>query len=96
MAEGAEARKYALGIADEAGDVDDDPTFFLIATSGLFRGELPEILVDDVSTNWIGYIAIGPKAGEEQRRDIVVAFRGTMVRTLNPETLGIVSSRKLP
>ncbi|KAK9842002.1 hypothetical protein WJX81_003660 [Elliptochloris bilobata] len=80
VAEGAPARRYAIGVPDEAGNVECDPTFYLIATSGLYRGELPVVLVDDVSTNWIGYIAIGPKDGTD-KRDIAVAFRGTQVGT---------------
>ena len=60
-----------------------DPTFYLIATSGLYRGEIPEILVDDLSTNWIGYIAIGPYVDDVAKRDIVVAFRGTEVPSLH-------------
>ena len=74
------ARDYTIGIAkDKDGNVECDPTFFLIATSGLYRGEIPLILQDDLSTNWIGYIAIGPYVDDKAKRDIVVAFRGTQV-----------------
>lgn len=73
------ARDYKIGIADKDGNVECDPTFYLMATSGLYRGEIPAILVDDLSTNWIGYIAIGPYVDDVAKRDIVVAFRGTEV-----------------
>ena len=74
------ARDYTIGIAkDKDGNVECDPTFYLIATSGLYRGEIPLILQDDLSTNWIGYIAIGPYVDDVAKRDIVVAFRGTEV-----------------
>ena len=74
------ARDYTIGIAkDKEGNVECDPTFYLIATSGLYRGEIPLILQDDLSTNWIGYIAIGPYVDNVAKRDIVVAFRGTQV-----------------
>ena len=73
------ARDYKIGIADKDGNVECDPTFYLIATSGLYRGEIPAILVDELSTNWIGYIAIGPYVDDVAKRDIVVAFRGTEV-----------------
>ena len=73
------ARDYAIGIADKHGNVECDPTFYLMATSGLYRGEIPLILQDELSTNWIGYIAIGPYVDDVAKRDIVVAFRGTQV-----------------
>lgn len=74
------ARDYTIGIAkDKDGNVECDPTFYLMATSGLYRGEIPLILQDDLSTNWIGYIAIGPYVDDVAKCDIVVAFRGTQV-----------------
>ena len=80
----AGARDYTIGIAkDKEGNVECDPTFYLIATSGLYRGEIPEILVEDLSTNWIGYIAVGPYVDDVAKRDIVVAFRGTQVLRLH-------------
>lgn len=83
MAWRSPACDYKIGIVQEDGSVENDTTFYLEATSGFYSGEFAGSLIDDETTNWIGYIAInGPAKGgplPEGGRDIVVAFRGTQV-----------------
>ncbi len=70
------ARAYTLGVPSD-GQLEDDPTFFLFSTSGVTKEH--SIFGNDLqTTNWIGYVAIGPKG--KYGRDIAVAFRGTQVR----------------
>jgi hypothetical protein len=70
-------RAYSLGFPDT--DYNDN-SFYLIATSGIYSGEFAGAVEDDLSTNWIGYVALGPKQGPDNKRDIVIAFRGTQAR----------------
>ena len=70
------ARAYTLGVPSN-GQLEDDPTFFLFSTSGVTKEH--SIFGNDLqTTNWIGYVAIGPNG--KYGRDIAVAFRGTQVR----------------
>ena len=85
------ARDYKIGIARPDGSVENNPTFYLEATSGFYSGEFAGSFIDDETTNWIGYVAINgppkggtpgsPKGGPlpEGGRDIAIVFRGTQV-----------------
>ena len=79
VAEHSTAREYEVGIKyDDSKKVEDDPAFYLFATAGIYHEE--DILdLDPESTNWIGFVAIGPSRDEDKLRDVVVAFRGTEV-----------------
>ena len=79
VAEDSTARKYELGVKyDKFKEVEDDPAFYLFATAGIYHEQ--DILgLDPESTNWIGFVGIGPVRQEDGLRDIVVAFRGTEV-----------------
>ena len=73
MAEDSPARQYEVGVRYN-GIFEDDPAFYLFATAGVYHEE--DILgLDPESTNWIGFVGIGPKRGG--KRDIAIAFRGT-------------------
>jgi hypothetical protein len=76
VARDSPARAYTLGVPFE-GTLEDDPTFFLFSTSGVTE-EHSLFGMDLQTTNWIGYVGIGPKG--DDGRDIAVAFRGTQVR----------------
>ena len=56
--------------------LEDDLAFYLVATGGAYAEE--SFVGALLSTNWIGYIGIGPKDVGE-KRDIAIAFRGTQV-----------------
>ncbi|KAK9842083.1 hypothetical protein WJX81_007691 [Elliptochloris bilobata] len=77
VAEDSPARKYELGIKYN-GKLEDDPAFFLFATAGIYA-EQDLLSLDPESTNWIGYVGIGPAI--DGKRDIAVAFRGTQAWT---------------
>ena len=73
MAEDSPARQYEVGVRYN-GIFEDDPAFYLFATAGVYHEQ--DILgLDPESTNWIGFVGIGPKRGG--KRDIAIAFRGT-------------------
>ena len=75
VAEDSPARQYEVGVRYN-GIFEDDPAFYLFATAGVYHEE--DILeLDPESTNWIGFVGIGPKRGG--KRDIAIAFRGTQV-----------------
>ena len=80
VAEDSIARKYDLGVTyDSSKGVEDDPAFYLFATAGIYH-EQDILKLDPESTNWIGFVGIGPVREEDNLRDIVIAFRGTEVR----------------
>ncbi|KAK9902639.1 hypothetical protein WJX75_001078 [Coccomyxa subellipsoidea] len=86
VAKSSPARKYRIGIAGLDGNVENDPTFYLKATSGFYPGEFRGSIIKDETTNWIGYVAINgpPKGGPpgspkektlpEGGRDIAIVF----------------------
>ena len=75
VAEDSPAREYEVGVR-YSGVFEDDPAFYLFATAGVYHEE--DILgLDPESTNWIGFVGIGPKW--DGKRDIAIAFRGTQV-----------------
>ena len=76
VASDSPAREYEVGVRYSGGVFEDDPAFYLFATAGIYREQ--DILgLDPESTNWIGYVGIGPK--RDSKRDIAIAFRGTQV-----------------
>ena len=75
VASDSPARKYEVGVRYN-GELEDDPAFYLFATAGIYQEE--DILkLDPESTNWIGFVGIGPLL--DGKRDIAIAFRGTEV-----------------
>ena len=77
VASDSPAREYEVGVRYN-GVFEDDPAFYLFATAGVYHEQ--DILgLDPESTNWIGFVGIGPKRAG--KRDIAIAFRGTQVRS---------------
>ncbi|KAK9917322.1 hypothetical protein WJX75_003122 [Coccomyxa subellipsoidea] len=58
-----------------------DNAYYLTATSGFYPGEFGFFSSGTETTNWIGYIAVSKPLGKEEKRDIVVVFRGTQAKT---------------
>ena len=75
VARDSPARLYTVGV-ERNGMLEDDLAFYLVATGGAYVEE--SFVGALLSTNWIGYIGIGPKDVGE-KRDIAIAFRGTQV-----------------
>ena len=75
VADDSPARRYEVGVRYN-GVLEDDPAFYLFATAGVYHEQ--DILgLDPESTNWIGFVGIGPQL--DGKRNIAIAFRGTQV-----------------
>ena len=100
MADDSVARDYEVGVkyklgADKAEMLVDDPAFYLFATAGIYH-EQDILKLDPESTNWIGFVGIGPGSVKDGKLDIAIAFRGTEVRlALTRLTLQTLPDRHL-
>ncbi len=74
------ARKYTPGPAGPDGKLlEDDNTFYLYGTSGIFAGEFRGAFISKEESNWLGYVSIGPQVDGAPGLNIMVNFRGTLV-----------------
>lgn len=87
VAKDSPARSYHPGIPvdDKHGELEDDRTFYLFGTSGVYRGEFEGQKVTFERSKWIGYVSIGP-AGAKGKQHLMIDFRGTQVRKLPLES----------
>ena len=88
VARDSPARLYTVGV-ERNGMLEDDLAFYLVATGGAYAEE--SFVGALLSTNWIGYIGIGPK-DVSGKRDVAIAFRGTQVLVVPASHLRIIFS----
>eukprot|EP00884_Botryococcus_braunii_P018953 jgi/Botrbrau1/5741/Bobra.0134s0015.1 len=80
--ESSPARSYIPGVAGPDGRLtEDDSTFYLVGTSGIFSGEFKGAVVSWEESNWMGYVSIGPQVDGAPGLNIMINFRGTIAQS---------------